>query len=235
MTKIAICDNLEEVSLRMKKVLLMHTFAANIEVDYFVSGMDLYCGFIKKRYDIVLLEIELSNKKDENGMSISNMIKDICPDVIIIFFTGQIGYELELLNFEPFRFLRKPIEDNELIVAVNAAIKRLNCWEDKYFAFKYKGIKINISIKEIMFLVSQSPYVIVKCIDDQTKFRAKIDDVEQEIGEISSDFVRISKSYLVNKRFIKGYTTKEITLSDGEKLPVSRKYKKQFIEKLENK
>lgn len=233
MTKIAICDDIEEVSLRMRKTLLAHTFSTNIEVDYFVSGTDLYNGFIKKRYDIVLLDIELSDKKDENGMLISNMIKDIRSDVIIIFFTGQIGYELELLNFEPFRFLRKPIDDNELIIAVDAAIKRLDHWEDKYFGFKYKGIKININIKEIMFLVSQSPYVIVKCVDEQTKFRGKIDDIEQELGEISKDFVRISKSYLVNKVFIKEYTTKGVVLNDGEKLPVSRKYKKQFTEKIE--
>lgn len=167
-------------------------------------------------------------------MYISNKIKDLYSDVIIIFFTGQVGYETELLNFEPFRFLSKPIKESDLVAAVDDAIKRLSGWEDKYFTFTINGISFRINLKEIVYFVSQSPYINIKCIDDQIKLRGKMDSIERKLGKISNEFVRTSKSYLVNTAFIKSYTSKEIILSDGEKISLTRKYTKQFIKKMNN-
>ncbi len=226
MIKIAVCDDQEKICISMKNILCKHNLSTRIHVDCFLSGSELFNGFVKMKYDIILLDIELSD--NENGMIISNKIKDIYPNVIIIFFTGKCGYERKLLSFEPFRYLNKPIKDTDLINSVEAAIKRLNGWEEKFFTFKVNGIVFKIKIKEIMFLTSRSPYISIKCIDDQAEFRGKMDDIENEFGKISNDFVRVSKSYLVNKRFIKSYTSKEIILSNGEKITITRKYTKRF-------
>lgn len=232
MVRIAICDDMKDVSLGIKKIICRHDFLTKMQVDCFTSGQDLFANFIKHHYDLILLDIELSD--NENGMYISNKIKDLYSDVIIIFFTGQVGYETELLNFEPFRFLSKPIKESDLVAAVDDAIKRLSGWEDKYFTFTINGISFRINLKEIVYFVSQSPYINIKCIDDQIKLRGKMDSIEHKLGKISNEFVRTSKSYLVNTAFIKSYTSKEIILSDGEKISLTRKYTKQFIKKMNN-
>ncbi len=228
MIRVAICDDIEDVCLSLEDILKKHTFSTNIQVDYFCSGIELFNSFIKKQYDLILLDIELSDA--ENGMLISNKIKDVYPNVIIIFFTGKSGYERELLNFEPFRFLSKPIKEKDLILAVEAAIKRLEGWEEKYFIFKINNVGYKANLKEIIYFVSQSPYISIKCIDDQAKFRGKMDDIELELAQKSSDFIRVSKSYLVNKQFIRSYSTKEIVLNNGEKITITRKYTQKFNE-----
>lgn len=231
MIKVAICDDIEEVCMGLENVLKKHTFSSKIQIDYFCTGDQLFNSFVKKQYDLILLDIELSDDSDiENGLLISNKIKNVYPNVIIIFFTGKSGYERELLNFEPFRFLSKPIKEKDLILAVEAAIKRLEGWEEKYFSFKINGIGNQINIKEIIYFVSQSPYISIQCIDDQVKFRGKMDSIEHELAQKSSEFIRVSKSYLVNKQFIRSYTTKEIVLSNGEKITITRKYTQNFNE-----
>lgn len=169
MVRVAICDDMKEVSLSIKKIICRHDFSTKIQVDCFTSGEDLIANFIKHHYDLILLDIELSDNKNENGLFISNKIKDLYSDVVIIFFTGKVGYETELLNFEPFRFLSKPIRESDLLAAVDDAIKRLKGWEEKYFNFTINGITFRVNLKEIIYFVSQSPYINIKCIDDQIK------------------------------------------------------------------
>lgn len=232
MLKVAICDDIEDVCLCLEKILKTHNFSVEIQVDYFCSGFELFSNFIKKQYDLILLDIELS--ENDNGMLISNKIKDLYSNVIIIFFTGKSGYEKELLNFEPFRFLTKPIKEKVLISAVEAAIKRLGGWEEKDFSFNVNGVGYKVNLKEIVYFVSQSPYINLKCVDDQIKFRDKMDNIENQLRELSDDFIRVSKSYLVNKKFIRSFSTKEIIINNGEKITITRKYVQKFKEIIRN-
>lgn len=235
MIKIAICDDMEEISLGMKKALQLHNFEQDIEVDSFVDGTELVECALRKRYDIIFLDIELSEDGSAaDGMEISNKIKDAYPEVLVIFFTGISGYERKLLNFEPFRFIKKPVHGDEMISVVDAAIKRLKGWEDKYFTFKTSGITSRVNIKEIVLFTSRRPYIIIQCINDEIDFRGKMDDIELEIEKITDDFIRINKSYLVNKKFIKSYSSRSVIMMDGEKITISRKYIKNLEVKMKN-
>ena len=111
-------------------------------------------------------------------------------------------------------------------------MSRIKGW-DKHFGFKFNGITILVEIRKIMFFMSQSPYIIIKCIDDETRFRGKIDCVEKQISKLTDDFIRISKSCLINKCFIKARSSKEIILTSGEIIAVTRKYAKN-LDKLED-
>lgn len=235
MVKVAICDDIEDVCLRMKSVLESYTFSDKIQVDHFCSGDTLFNNFMKKKYDLLLLDIELSDDDKENGMLISQKIKNMYPDVLIIFFSGQCGYERQLLNFEPFRFLEKPVWDDDLIAAVKSAIDRLHGWENQllFFPFKINGITMYVEINKIILFMSQSPYVIIKCVDEEVKFRGKIDNVEKSILKMSSDFIRPSKSFLVNKHFIKRQSSKEILVITGDTITITRKYAKKINENKE--
>ncbi len=146
MIKIAICDDLLPVADSIKKMLGMHCFPTDIAVDTFTSGALLVEQATKKIYDIVLLDIELSQEEAEsgiNGMIVASKIKELYPEVIIIFFTGNLGYERNLLSYEPFRYILKPVVAVDVIDAVDAAIRRISNWQNKYFEIKTKGITIH--------------------------------------------------------------------------------------------
>lgn len=232
MIKIAVCDDNSIISKSIKKVLLNHDFGIKVDIDIFETGKDLYESSIKRRYEIILLDIELSeNKKDDNGLIISNKIKNIYPEVVIIFFTGFPVYASSLLNFEPFRYINKPINYNELIRDVEAAIKRVKGWEDKNIIFKSNGIFYNIKINDIIYIMSQSPYILVNSLSyEDFKIRGKINDIQKEIEKISDNFCRPNQSFLVNKDFIKSFSSKYLELNNGEQINISRKYAKMFFD-----
>lgn len=225
MIKIAICDDIVETVNWMKKAIENHRYRDEILVDTFVNGWELYESAARERYDIILLDIELvPGKEDENGMQVSAKIKAAYPETLIIFFTGKMGYESALLNFEPFRYIQKPIEEKEILSAVKDAIDRIKGWEDKYITFKYDFFTYGVNLSDILYIFSRSPYIEVRSLHETFEVREKLDDVEKRIRELTLNFVRVNKSYLVNRKFIKKHSNKSVILTNDECIQISRKY-----------
>ncbi len=234
MIKVAICDDVPIIVNTIKKMLDRHHFSEEIEIELFTSGERLIKQTMKEKYDIVLMDIELSQKETEsgiNGMVVANKIKEYHPQAILIFFTGNLGHERKLLNYEPFRYILKPVMQKEVIEALEAAISRINKWESKFFEVKMNGIAFNINLNDIILLSSTRPYIDIRCINnnDDIRFRGKMDDAEEKISNLTDDFLRPNKSCLINQKYITDYTSKDITMINNEIISVTKKYQKEFF------
>ena len=239
MIKIAVCDDVPIIGLAVKSVLESHNFGEKLKIDCFIDGMALLQQAMKDKYDILIMDIQLVESEQVgdvlNGMEISNRIKGIYPDITVIFMTGNAGYERQLLNFEPFRYVNKPIDSEKLVKAVREAIQRIRRWnsEDKVFMFQKSKVYYQRKLSDIIYFESRRPYIDVVSRDDVATFRGRLDDIEHQIEELKGCFVRVNKSYLVNTKYINSYTTKVVSLYDGNVISISRKYLQEFISKMQ--
>lgn len=239
MIRIAICDDVSIIGLAVKSVLESHNFGEKLKIDCFIDGMALLQQAMKEKYDILIMDIQLVESEQVgdvlNGMEISNRIKGIYPDITVIFMTGNTGYERQLLNFEPFRYVNKPIDSEKLVKAVMEAIQRIKRWnsEDKVFMFRKSKVYYQRKLSDIVYFESRRPYIDVVSKDDVATFRGRLDDIEHQIEELKGCFVRVNKSYLVNTKYINSYTTKAVRLYDGNVISISRKYLQEFISKMQ--
>lgn len=239
MIRIAICDDVSIIGLAVKSVLESHNFGEKLKIDCFIDGMELLQQAMREKYDILIMDIQLVESERSgdvlNGMEISNRIKGIYPDITVIFMTGNAGYERQLLNFEPFRYINKPIVSERVIKAVMEAIQRIRKWnsEDKVFMFQKSKVYYQRKLSDIIYFESRRPYIDVVSRDDVATFRGRLDDIEHQIEELKGCFVRVNKSYLVNTKYINSYTTKVVSLYDGNVISISRKYLQEFISKMQ--
>lgn len=239
MIRIAICDDVSIIGLAVKSDLESHNFGEKLKIDCFIDGMALLQQAMKEKYDILIMDIQLVESEQVgdvlNGMEISNRIKGIYPDITVIFMTGNAGYERQLLNFEPFRYVNKPIDSEKLVKTVRKAIQRIRRWnsEDKVFMFRKSKVYYQRKLSDIIYFESRRPYIDVVSRDDVATFRGRLDDIEHQIEELKGCFVRVNKSYLVNTRYINSYTTKVVRLYDGNVISISRKYLQEFILKMQ--
>lgn len=239
MIRIAICDDVSIIGLAVKSDLESHNFGEKLEIDCFIDGMELLQQAMREKYDILIMDIQLVESERSgdvlNGMEISNRIKGIYPDITVIFMTGNAGYERQLLNFEPFRYINKPIASERVIKAVMEAVQRIKKWstEDKIFTFQKNKVWYKRKLSDIVYFESRRPYIDVVSKDDVATFRGRLDDIEHQIEELKGCFVRVNKSYLVNTKYINSYTTKAVSLYDGNVISISRKYLQEFISKMQ--
>lgn len=236
MIKIAICDDIPGTAEAIRMLLLAYDYGEALEVDCFECGEQLYTKFVKKKYDILITDIELvpegySENLLKNGMLLADEIKDMYPETIVIFLS-RFSYEKDLLQHEPFDFIDKPNfrNDGRITETVDKAIRKLrNRLENEtVYRIRANKVAIGIAIKEIIYFESKRPRIKMVAIDDEFLFRGRLDKVQEEIEKSAERFIRVSKSYYINARYIKKYTAREIEMINGTVVPVSRKYLEEF-------
>ncbi len=237
MIRIAVVDDQEISCLYIKSMLKDCNFKKDIEVECFTDGAAMLSSSLEKKYDILIMDIELSEEHrevEENGMYLASKIKTMYPDIAVIYITGKSGYTRELLQHEPFRYIEKPIKEKVICKAVYDAIYRIEA-SDKLFNFRKEKVMYFTKIKKIIFFESDRRKIVMHIVDGgDIIFYEKMNQLEQRIQEISESFVRVGRSFLVNMYYIKKTSREQIELHDGTIISISPKYRNEAMQRMED-
>lgn len=66
--------------------------------------------------DVAFLDIEMPNM---NGLELAKLVKDLCPDVNIIFVTGFSRYALDAIAVRPSGYMMKPATVNKVLAELH--------------------------------------------------------------------------------------------------------------------
>ncbi len=177
--------------------------------------------------DLMFLDIEMPKLK---GLAFLSALKHP-PSVIIT--TAHREYALDSYDLEVIDYLLKPISFARFVKAINRYKKVVSMDTSSsksptmpptdeafiYVKSDRKTLKLNIS--EIQCIEGMNNYVILHLEDAKHIVYTSITSM---MADVDSDFVRIHKSFVVNKRHVKGYTKELVMLSDRE-LPIGKTYK----------
>lgn len=200
--------------------------------------------------DLIFLDIAMPG---ENGFELIPSAQ--AANASIIFTTAYDQYAIKAIKANALDYLLKPIDIDELKLAVDKATKFINL--NKVENNRNESLKNlandlseRTSIKKIT-LPSGQGYRLVD-IDDIIHIAADsnysvfhlnnlekiaVSKVLKEYEEILPEhkFVRIHKSSIVNLKYIKEYTNKnglQVVLHNGELIAVSRRRASDFFEKI---
>ena len=239
--------------------------------DYICRRVSLLCPSIKKidqaltlseaedliesnRYDIVFLDIRM-----QAGTSFDLLKRLSDKGVInfeIIFITGESDKEhiLRAIKYSAIDFLYKPLDDGELVMAVNRALdkresqdlnnqvklllqrmdERSTVKPDKITVHLHSGILQMISVDELKYIEADGVVSKVHLKNGETITVNRNLGYYKDLLILEHDFVPLSNSILLNREYIKRYNhqTLKITLTDNAELPVSRRRGKELKEML---
>lgn len=236
----------------------VHTLCPSIgHIDQALTLSDADQFIEKNQYDIVFLDIQMPT-----GTSF-DLLKHLSTknalNFEIIFITGESAkeYTLRAIKFSAIDFLYKPLDDGELVVAVNRAIDKLrnqsynhqiklllnrideqaNVKSNKIAFHLHNGIVQMVNIDELKYMEADG--VVSKAyLDNGEKLIVNRNlGFYKEILMIEHAFIPISNSILINKEYIKRYNHQalKVTLHDDTELHVSRRRGKELREMLNDK
>lgn len=225
MLSIAVCDDEPIIAHQIESYLLeiQNSYYIKIEtLDIFYSTSELYDSLLNEIfYDIIYLDIKMPQK---NGIEIAHLIRKKHSKSIFIFVSGYEQYWKELFEVEAFRFINKPIDKELFQKYFLAAIDKIKK-EDLYYNFTYKYCTYKIPISDILYFESNGRYIIIHLLSGIKELRGKLNDIEIELNNINTQFLRIHKSYLVSYKHILCMSRSQVKMADGTLLPIS--YEKQ--------
>lgn len=230
MFKVAICDDDKKVCAEIEKIILEYgeNNMISLDIEVFYAGQDLLKQVNKEgSFDLVFLDIEM---QPINGVKIGREIREKFKDEYtkIVYISGVEGYAMELFEIRPLHFLIKPINQEKIIMVIDKARQLIEKYE-QVFEFSYNKAIERLHIKNIIYFTSEARRIKIITIDQCREFYGKLSEVE---NQYSPNFIRIHKSYLVNRYYISEYTYENIRLFNGELLNITRQYRNEVRKSL---
>ena len=177
-----------------------------------------------------MLDIELGGGAgipgSMDGMALARRLRSLPPDrqPLIIFVTGYESYVYQAFDVEAFQYLVKPVDEGRFADVFRRAAEKLSVLEKqrrRTLLVQYAGASRVIPLENIRYVESRGHKLLLHLKEGTVEYYGKIGELEQELG---GQFARIHKGYLVNLRHVEEYARGQVTLTDGEKLMIS-KYK----------
>jgi two-component system, LytTR family, response regulator len=243
MIRAVVIEDEEYSRTMLLKLLHEHCRQINVvaEANSVKTGLT---AIVEQTPQLVFLDIELQS---ETSFEILERLPEI--NFELIFTTGFDSYALKAIKFCAIDYLLKPIDLNELLIAITKAEKRLN---HEYLNRNLEALLNNmksssqnnhrialptleglifVSVSDIIYCESSGPYTRF-FLKQPNKILTSRHLKEYEDLLSGYNFFRIHKSYLVNLQEIQKYIRGEgghLVMSNGAALNVSKQRKEEFM------
>lgn len=218
MYNIAICDD-EEICARMNHDLILNYKmppGVNYSVEVFTEGQKLLNNAI--RFDIIILDIDMPVL---DGMEVARLLRKNGYDKYIVFVTSHTAPVFDAFKYNAFRYLVKPIDQNQMTEALNSIFNDIQEKNDNYINIDMDSNNIvRVNIDDIRFLESFNRKVIFHLSKQDLVAAMKMKEVEALLNEY--DFYKTHKSFIVNMKYVQSFNKMNVILMDENVVPLSR-------------
>lgn len=182
--------------------------------------------------DLVFLDIRMS------GISGLEFARSIPRNTLVIFTTAFSEYAVDSYEVDAVDYLVKPIDGARFRKAVNKAIvyHELLVNEEQKTAVENAGEEhifirsdrrfFRVRLKDILFIEGLKDYVIIQMEDQRLITRMNIKGIHELLPK--NVFLRISRSYIVNKEHIDSFDNNDVFIKTYE-IAIGDFYREQFF------
>lgn len=199
----------------------------SMELKRFMDGDEIaeeYSG----GYDIILMDIQM---KFMDGMTAAEKIRQMDPDVIIIFITNMTEYAVRGYEVDALDYLVKPVEYVAFSRKMDRAVSRVRLKERNFITvITESGVK-KLELEAIHYVEVQDHTLIYHT--DREHVRAKGRGVlrEAEHALAPYGFCRGNNCYLINLKWVEGVDGSQCMVGSAQ-VQLSRTKKKGFMDAL---
>lgn len=227
MLRIAICDDDVILATKIESLLLeiSRNELIDTEIEVYSDGSELWEDIVKGiEYDLIYLDIEMIKL---DGIKVAKNIREKNLNVLIIYISIHENYFIELFEVEPFRFIKKPVDETILKSYFEKAYERI-IHNDVYFEYRFNKITYKIPIKDILYFESSGRVITIYYRNGNGKFYGKMNQIEKQLQNCKIKFLRIHQSYLVSFRYIEKMSFSKVVLTKGIELQISEERQKSI-------
>ena len=232
MLHFVICDDnlniLDKLEKMLENIFTKNNFDA--KVSFTSDNSDKILEYIKSNpSDVLLLDINL--KSNKTGLELAEEIRKIKKNSYLIFTTGHLEYAMVAYKYKTFDYIAKPITYDRLEDTIIRLFDDINGLNKRYLKIDNKNTLIDEA--EIQYIKRDGMKLIfhtsTRDYDTYSSFN-KFQD------KLPKSYIRCHKSCIANINQIKDVepVSGTITFKDGNTCDIGPKYKREFMEVLNN-
>lgn len=219
--KIAIVDD-ELIFAQFFRNIIEKKFDDKIQMlDIFTTVRSFISA--ENKFDLIFLDIDMP---EISGLEFAKKHSDLSSR--IIFVTNRDDLVFEAFNTtQTLGFVRKSKLEEDLSIVLDRLHREAQC--SMFFTVKCGSSIRKVKFSEIIYVEKVSHNVIIHTSTDDITMRKTIAEIESLL--INNGFIRTHVGYIVNMTHIKLIDTKDVKLSNGNSVPISRQNVKSIKDK----
>ena len=225
MLKLAICDDMREFSNHIHHIIEQwENKPEQMTVDIFEDGDSLMKAHANHPFDIIFLDVIMPLL---NGIETAREIRKSDTSVKIIFLTTSSEFAVESYTVKANNYLLKPVEPERLFRCLDECFEDISK-ESRYISIRSVSAVHRVDLRNIEYLEAHGKQVVFSLSNGDT-ITATEPFYSYENKLLYQDgFFKCHRSYIVNIYKIDTYTTKELKMQSGYRIPISRSIQKDF-------
>lgn len=221
MVSIAVCDDDRDMLDKLEGCIKAHAKETSevVKVKTFSCSENFAMSVTDgDSYDMYILDVEMPGM---NGMELAARIRSVQPAAIIIFITYYINYAPQGFKVNAFRYVMKLKLEQELEEALDKAFEELTKIDDESLLCSSYNSLTRIFLRDIIYMQRHLRHTEIHTagqgiINDRRSIRELID----VMGDVR--FFITERSYAINLSFVERADGFFVTLTNHEKIPISR-------------
>lgn len=192
-----------------------------IEISQYLSGEAfLFALEDHPTWNLAFLDIEM---EELNGMQVAKILREKSPQLELVFATAYAEYAIEGYEVQALDYLLKPINQQKITRVLKRYLEE-QPEDTAYLIAEVEGQTTRLNLEDILYVEANMGEVLVVLVDQKLPLKMTLLEFQDLLDE---RFVATHRSYLVNLQYISRLLKKDVALSNGEKIPLSRRRAKE--------
>lgn len=179
--------------------------------------------------DLIILDIEMP---EMNGFDFIGSL-DFPPNIIIV--SSAEEYALKAFDFNVVDYLLKPVSYGRFCKAIDKTIRYFtrkeaaNTGDEEIFIKKGSSL-VKLKLKDIIYIEALENYVTLNTKDDKFTIHFTMKAIENQLP--SGIFIRVHRSFIINKSLIQTIKENSLDLNVGDTLksiPVGKSFRDTLL------
>ena len=190
------------------------------------DGDALLCAAGEKGFDLVFLDMIMPLA---SGMDTARELRAQDRKVRIVFLTSSPEFALESYEVKAADYLLKPVSPERLVAVLDEWLESVSRTPRSLVTKTVGGFQ-RVDLDSIEYLEAQGKRTSVALRDGRLIEAAEAFGSLESKLEAEPDFFRCHRSYLVNLGNIDHFTSTDVFMRTGRRVPVARNCRKAFQE-----
>lgn len=220
MLRIALCDDQPSSNDHLKEQLLLYADKKKVDfqITVFENPSVLFASMSETAFDIVFMDLSFDSVEND-GILWSIRINQNFPDTLVLILTAYESRFKEGYVARAYRFMTKPLIWQELKENMDSCLRELDSAQS--ILIQPHGIPLKLTVQDILYLEAHAGGSRIYTTGNAYYCDKSLLQWENELPD--EYFFRCHKKYLISLSHIELLNNHCVQLSQGRKLPVSRR------------